>query len=906
MQTPRADLARALGRFSDVDTSVYAQQLQNLALRRSDILAHLIVAGAAVASLWRLYPVWVCPLWLGALLVILLVRDRIQRRFQRASINSASSRVWGHRFTWGALATGCVWGLVASVFVVTDDLISQVLALTLIGGMTIAGIARNAASTPMMTAFVSPIMTLTAAALLVHPNSFHLSMVFMLGAFGIVLATTGRTLHQSVNADLRVTLEMVKTGTTLASAQGVARIGSWEIERVARTVVWSEEMFRIFGDEPPSGEPSMALMLERVHPEDRQRVQAALDAWLAGEAEFAVDHRVRTAGGATRWIHQLGLTQPDFDGRPARHTAIVQDITERKLAEEKLQFANVVMRTQLEASEDGILVVNRERRVISFNERFALMFACPTDLLDGGDYDAVLARVVALTKDSDPYQQRVQFSYEHPGQDSHDEIETVDGRHIQSHAVTLTGPEGEYLGRAWFFRDVTKQKEALDQAVRTSRLDQLTGLVNRGAFVEDLRASLARVARGERGFAVLYIDLDHFKDVNDALGHPAGDKLLRTVAERLLASTRPSDTVARFGGDEFAVIATDVDDLSVASRLADKLIKVISEPYNVNGVPVRTSASIGIALHAAGSTDAETMLSHADLALYSAKAEGRSEHRSFTVAMDTEVRTRVALGAELHDAIANGQLFLLYQPQVHLGSGRVVGVEALVRWRHPVRGVLGPGLFIPVAEQTGVIGKLGQWVLATACRQAKAWLDAGAPSPRVAINVSSLQFKTALAFETDIHAALAENALSPEHLELELTETVLMDAYREHANLLLRLRRSGLTIAIDDFGTGYSSLDYLRRFPVNRIKIAQEFVRDLEMGTGDAAIVKATIGLARELGIEVIAEGVERLRQLELLQAWGCGEAQGYYFAKPLPPDRVTALLCSAAPLRAGSVSAMA
>jgi diguanylate cyclase (GGDEF)-like protein len=492
---------------------------------------------------------------------------------------------------------------------------------------------------------------------------------------------------------------------------------------------------------------------------------------------------------------------------------------------------------------------------------------------------------------------RIAFFHDNPGLDGRDEFETRDGRVISRYTVSLTGPTGAYLGRAWFNRDVTDQKRALARALETSRLDQLTGLANRGAFVESLRAAIAEAARTGLRFAVLCLDLDHFKDVNDTLGHPAGDQLLRAVADRLLAATRRSDTVARFGGDEFAVITAEGAEGGNAARLAADLIRVISEPYVVAGAPVRIGASVGIALWGPDAADAETMLSQADMALYSAKSEGRSEFRAFTTGLERAVRTRVSLRQELQDALEDGQMFLLYQPQIHLGSRRIVGVEALARWRHPIRGVLGPELFIPVAEQTGVIGKLGQWVVSTACRQARAWLDAGAPPTRIGVNVSALQLKAAVAFEAEIEVALAENRLSPDCLELELTETVLMTAVREQRSLLQRLRARGVTLSIDDFGTGYASLDYLRRFPISRIKIAREFIRDLDASPSDAAIVKATIGLARELGIDVIAEGVERLDQLELLQRWGCNELQGFYVCEPLPPDAIAALLSAPLPL---------
>ncbi|HEY1930032.1 MAG TPA: EAL domain-containing protein [Caulobacteraceae bacterium] len=905
MHTLSGDFAQTQSRHGEIDDVVYSRQLHQLALRGPDIFAHLVAAAAAVVALGRLYPNGTPILWAGALLAVLTLRSGLQDRYLRAAESPARSRRWGLWFTAGALATGLLWSLIASVFIITNDLGYQVVALALIGGMSIAGIARNAASTEMMIAVVAPMIAATTAALLAHPTSVHVSIVLMLGAFGLVLVTAGRSLHRSVRTDLRHTLELVKTGATLATAQGASRAGSWEVAATGRAL-WSEEVFDILGVSPAGSTPSVNLLLERVHPADRASVQAAIREWLAGERDLAIEHRVTAADRTTHWVHQFGLIQRDAAGRPLRHTAIVQDITDRKQSEARLQFANVVMKTQMEASEDGIVIVSDERRVISSNERFAQLFEVPSEILKSGDIDALTGYVVPKARKPDEFLRLLRHFDEHRGEDGQHETELIDGRIIHWYTVTLKAPDGGHLGRAWFIRDVTEQTRVLARAVETSRLDQLTGLLNRGAFVEMLRETIGRASAGETKFAVLYLDLDNFKDVNDALGHPAGDELLRAVADRLTASTRACDTAARFGGDEFAVIADNLDDAEEASSRAARLIEALSEPYQVGGVPVRTSSSIGIALYEPGVSDAETLLSRADLALYSAKNQGRSAYRPFTEEMGSEVRTRLALGADLHQAISGGELFLLYQPQIDVASERIVGVEALVRWRHPVRGVLPPSQFIPVAEQTGVIGKLGQWVLSEACRQARAWRNAGAPPVRVSVNVSSLQFKTALAFEADIAAALADNELDADSLELELTETVLMNAYREHADLLLRLRQMGLTIAIDDFGTGYSSLDYLRRFPVDRIKIAQDFVRELETASGDAAIVKATIGLARELNIDVLAEGVERREQLELLETWGCRDVQGYYFARPLPPAEIAALLCSPGSVRADNCRGIA
>jgi diguanylate cyclase (GGDEF)-like protein/PAS domain S-box-containing protein len=891
MQNPRLDLAAALGRYGDIDASVYTQQIDRVGVRRVDIFAHLTIATAGVTSLWRLYPVWAPILWLAALGLSLLYRVSVQRRYRAAPFERRADRSWTLWFALGALATGCVWGLLASAFVVTNDLMPQMLALTLIGAMSIAGIARNAASTPVMVGLVAPMITMSAGALLVHPTSFHVAVSIMFAALAVVVITSGRTLHQSLNADLRKTLELVKTGTTLANAQDAANVGGWEVEAATRRVVWSGAMFRILGLEASSRPPSIEMILEKVHPEDRDRVAAAIDDWLLGATDLAIDHRLVGNDGDVRWIHQFGLTHQDMDGRPARHVAMVQDITEKKRAEEKLEFANVVLRTQMEAAQSGVMVVSKTGEIITFNERFLELTKCPRSLLEAGRYDAVLGHLLSHVRDADAYRRRVQYFNDNPEENGSDDIEIVGHRSIHQYTVTLKGPSGDYLGRVWFLRDETEHRQALAEAVMISRLDPLTGLANRGAFVEALQLAVVKAARGDATFAVLYIDLDHFKDVNDGLGHPAGDEVLRTVAARLTSISRPSDTVARLGGDEFAVIAADLRTTADASDLAARLIEAVSEPYAVNGVPVRISASIGIAPYAPGSMDADTLLSRADLALYHAKAAGRSDHRSFTEAMDAKARSRTMLGAELGEAIDRDELFLLYQPQIDLRCGRVTGVEALARWRHPRRGVLRPDIFLPVAEQTGFIGKLGRWALSTACREAKAWVDAGRAPFRVAVDVSSLQFKTPLAFEADIEEALAESGLAPENLELELTETVLTSTLRIHANVLPRLRERGLTIAMDGFGAGYSSLDCFRRYPIDRVKIARTLVRDIEAGGADAAIVKATIGLARELGIGVVAEGVERRSQLDLLQSWGCEEAQGFYFAKPLTAERIAPLL---------------
>ena len=475
----------------------------------------------------------------------------------------------------------------------------------------------------------------------------------------------------------------------------------------------------------------------------------------------------------------------------------------------------------------------------------------------------------------------------------------ADGKYrwFEVHRKLILEKDGKLKGLEGELTDITERRRVAELLSHTARHDFLTGLFNRSVFVEELKRTIASAHRDGKSFAVLYLDLDHFKDVNDTLGHPVGDSLLQAVAERLQAAIRETDIVARFGGDEFGLINTDIGEPTDAVVLADKVLRVLGEPFSILGGEVRSGASIGIAVYGPGAPDAETLLSQADVALYRAKAEGRGTYRFFTDAMDREVRSRVTLSSELSKAITSDQLFLMYQPQINTETRDIIGLEALVRWHHPTRGVLSPGEFVPIAEKSGLIVALGQWVLHEACRQMKEWRDAGTAPPLIAVNVSALQFKTPFKLENEIKAILAETALSPGLLELELTETSFMEVSSDHGDALRRLHDTGLRLAIDDFGTGYSSLEYLGSLPVDRIKIAQTFMLNLTARPINGTIVKTAISMAHELGLDAIVEGVETAEQVELIRSWGGHKVQGFYFSKPMRAGDVAALL------RAGKIS---
>ena len=620
---------------------------------------------------------------------------------------------------------------------------------------------------------------------------------------------------------------------------------------------------------------------------DRSRAALTIRETLErGQAEVELGLR-HVDGTMRRYLIKAGRIE--LEGGPGL-LGIGIDVTDTQRTEKLLRESEQRFRAIFASVSDGIFVYDIATGArVEANQSICEMFGYTREEILKCEYGSLSSLIPPFTRD----ESRKLFDAAGAGtaQTFEWQNRTRDG-HLFFTETTLrkvTIGDRDYVLST--VHDITERKATAEKILQLARFDSLTTLANRTVFAEALQHGIAAAQAGPTRFALLYIDLDHFKDVNDTLGHPVGDALLKLVAGRLRSAVRDGDTVARFGGDEFAVMQADTRDPTDTGLLADRLLESLSQPYFVGGNEIKSGASIGIAVYGPDATDAETLLARADVALYRAKAEGRGTYRFFTNAMDTEVRTRVSLGNDLRSAIGSNDFFLEYQPLVEAATGRIVGIEALARWRHPRRGMIPPADFIPVAERNGQIVALGHWVLWEACRQAKAWRDAGIEPVVMAVNVSSLQFKSPGVLEKDIKQALAEFALPAGMLELELTETALMDASLHHNDVLQRLRNLGLRLAIDDFGTGYSSLDYLRRFPFDRIKIAQNFILDLGVVPGNAVIVRAAIGLARELGIAIMAEGVETEAQSKLLQQWGCHDVQGFYFARSMVPQDIEPLL---------------
>jgi diguanylate cyclase (GGDEF)-like protein/PAS domain S-box-containing protein len=478
-------------------------------------------------------------------------------------------------------------------------------------------------------------------------------------------------------------------------------------------------------------------------------------------------------------------------------------------------------------------------------------------------------------------------------------------RWVENRYSAIRDQSGRLVEVEGIIIDITERKAAEEKIAQLARTDALTGLANRATFVERLHQSYIAARRGAGRFAVLYLDLDHFKDINDTRGHPVGDELLRQAGERLKRHIRETDTVARLGGDEFAVLQNDIADPSDAGALAVKIGHALSAPYRIGGNELHITASIGISYYMPDTAKPDDMLAQADLALYRAKEEGRNQYRFHSEDLDRQVAERVTMADELREAIAKDQLEVYYQPQVELHSGHIIGMEALVRWHHPKRGLLMPGAFIPTAEKTGTMLAIGHRVLQQACAQMRAWRDEGVAPPAMSVNVSLAQLKMGPQFVREVTGMLERYGLAPGDLELDVTESMLAQATLAQNDVLDRLREKGVRIALDNFGAEYSTFDYLRAYRVNHLKVARKFVEKATVDPQRAATIRAIIGAAREMGIQVIAEGVETQEQRALLVSIGSStRGAGFFFSEAVPAARATDLLKKGVIERAGKTAA--
>ncbi|MEJ5211773.1 MAG: EAL domain-containing protein, partial [Burkholderiales bacterium] len=552
-----------------------------------------------------------------------------------------------------------------------------------------------------------------------------------------------------------------------------------------------------------------------------------------------------------------------------------------------LQASRLEMEGIMDVVPDGVLVIDRAGRIVMANARCETLFGYPRGELLGQSVELLVpedrrrAHEILRRRFLDAPRLREMGS---PGVDLLARRRDGTTFPVEVSLAPLETEKGRFVIAA--VRDVSERQRFEAEILRQATHDALTGLPNRVLFRELLEQAMVQAQRDETLLAVAFLDLDGFKTINDTWGHRAGDALLVQVADRIRGALRASDVVARQGGDEFTLLLMGIRQIPDVTRVADKLLAVVAKPYEIDGREVNVTASMGITLYPIDDADAENLLRNADTAMYRAKADGRNRYSFYTAEMNAEVRRRLEIETGLRQALREGQFEVFYQPQVEVNTGRWVGLEALVRWRHPERGLISPGEFIPVAEESGLIEPIGEWVLATVCRQIMAWNRRGLPPLRVAVNLSARQFAKPALVE-DVAAILAGEGMirCGGQLELELTESILMGDQLQSVARLEGLRALGLKLAIDDFGTGYSSLAYLKRFPLTALKIDRSFIQDLPDEENDTAIVNAIIQLANALKLDVIAEGVETLAQHDFLIAAGCQEYQGFLCTPALPAE---------------------
>jgi len=586
-------------------------------------------------------------------------------------------------------------------------------------------------------------------------------------------------------------------------------------------------------------------------------------------------------------LHLRRCIHPLPGAAPRRFLVTLQDRSDERRREDERERLLAELRATLESTGDGILVTDLAGHVRACNRRFAELWGLPEALLCPGADGALFAAMRAAVAEPEAYERRLQDIVAAPLLHTSDRLVLHSGRVLQRTSRPQCS-RGQPIGRVYAFRDLSELIAADERIELLSYTDPLTGLPNRRHLADRMAHALAMQRRGGEPFALLILDLDRFKQINDSLGHQVGDRVLREVTDRLRACVRAVDLVARVGGDQFAMLVHQADQAG-AEATARRVLEAASRPYQLDGAEFTVTCSIGVALCPQDGLQPDDLVRHAETAMQRAKEGGRAGYRFHQSRETVDLRSRMRLDHAMRRALGNGHFRLHYQPQVAMASGQVIGSEALLRWRDPELGEVSPGLFIPVAEDSGFIVAIGDWVLDTAVTQAARWQQAGLSTP-VAVNVSALQFQQSH-FVDRVAQALQRSGLPPALLELELTESILVRDADEALSRLQQLAQLGVRLAIDDFGTGYSSLAYLKRFPIEKLKIDRSFIKGLPEDDSDAGIVQAIVQMARALRLRVIAEGVETEAQRSFLVRSGCDECQGFLYAPALDEATFTARL---------------
>jgi diguanylate cyclase (GGDEF)-like protein/PAS domain S-box-containing protein len=680
----------------------------------------------------------------------------------------------------------------------------------------------------------------------------------------------------------RAQLELQRSRDMLNEAQRLGRLGSWELDLVGGELRWSDEIYRIFELDPDRFSPSYENFLNAIHPDDRDMVNQAYTQSLEDRRPYDIVHRLRTAGGHVKWVREHCSSDFDDAGKPLRSVGAVQDITEQKHAEDQLRIAAATFETH-----EAIMITDANANILRVNRAF--------EETTGYHAEEVLGknpRILSSGRQDQAFYAEMWTQLKEKGSWTGEMWDRRKGGQVYPKWLTITAvrnPRDEITEYVAIFSDITARKQAEEEIRNLAFYDALTQLPNRRLLLDRLHLALSASSRSQSHGALLFLDMDRFKVLNDTLGHDYGDLLLIEVAERIKHCVREVDTVARLGGDEFVVLleelGREVPEASQrAAQVAEKIRAALAEPYSLKESVHRSSPSIGVSLYRGNAEPVEVLLKQADMAMYQAKESGRNAVRFFDPQMQLAVETRAMLEADLRNAIANDELRLHYQVQVDR-EFRPLGVEALVRWQHPKRGMVSPGQFIPIAEESSLILDIGDWVLETACAQLASWRNYRITRElSIAVNVSAAQFRKP-DFVEQVAALLRRNGVEPSRLKLELTESVVMGDVADVIARMHELKSLGVKLSMDDFGTGYSSLSYLKQLPLDQLKIDQSFVRDIVADSSDAVMVRTIIDLAQNFDLDVVAEGVETDEQRLFLKQHGCDAYQGYLFSRPVPVE---------------------
>ncbi|WP_367849707.1 EAL domain-containing protein [Rhodoferax sp. WC2427] len=685
----------------------------------------------------------------------------------------------------------------------------------------------------------------------------------------------------------------------LATTQALAQVGGWEVDGVRDRVYWTEGVYRIFQTTPDEYTPTTALeTLRRVlTPSAMAKIRASYreSERLSSTHDFEVE--AITFRGESIWVHAMGTSTWDR-GRLLSRTSVLQNITERKQAQMALQETENRWRLALESTGDGVWDWHIQTGVEHLSKRLVEMYGfaegeipdLPTEL-DQRTHPDDLAQ---MDRDRDAH-----FAGLTPSYSNEHRVRCKDGRWkwVLSRGMVISrDAQGQPLRMIGTHTDITDRKAAEVLIRQQAFFDTLTGLPNRRMLRDRLEQEIKRCKRDGQQLAILFIDLDHFKEVNDTLGHGNGDLLLIEAARRIQACVREADTVARMGGDEFTVVLTEVTDVLRLEPTLQKILRAVEQVFQLGNEQVFVSASIGITLYPLDARDIEDLFKNADQALYVAKGAGRNRFSFFTPALQEAAQTRVRLANDLRSGLQEQQFRLVYQPIVELATGAVHKAEALIRWQHPTRGLISPAQFIPIAESSGLIVEIGEWVFQQAALQVQAWRKHLCPGFQISVNKSPVQFHHEGEGKQPWAEQLQALGLPGSSMVVEITEGLLLDTSSRVSDHLLELADAGIQVSLDDFGTGYSALSYLQRFDIDFIKIDQSFVRHLVPDSTDLALCKAMVVMAHALGMKVVAEGVETAQQRDLLAAMGCDYGQGYLFSRPVPAADFEALWAARPP----------